>query len=104
MLFGNIYDRMEVSKNGELGGLIYYAYSAVSVKNNKNITVHKNGNFQHDTTLVALLQNFGIAEEVWPPFACVILVELHEQHGDYFVKVCLFPTFRKNNLKEYNLD
>lgn len=42
----------------------------------------------HDTTVSILLNSMGVFNDVSPPYAATVLVELHQSKGNYFVKVC----------------
>jgi len=44
---------------------------------------------QHDTTMVALLENFGAFSGIFPPYASALFVELHLRSGEFVVEVML---------------
>ena len=48
--------------------------------------------FQHDTTVAALSQAMGIFNDLHPPYASAIIVELHASDSGYLVK-----TFYRND-------
>lgn len=104
LLLGEIANRFanKAKKSIQPQSLKYYAYSAVS---NTPLRYSAKGHstcprvslvqsyveaylFQHDTTIIAQLENFGAYDGILPPYASALLYELHEKTpGKFTVEV-----------------
>lgn len=41
----------------------------------------------HDTTVAVLLRTMGVFNDLSPPYAATVLIELHQMDDEYIVKV-----------------